>query len=304
MEKNNAQLAVKVSIVTIFWNILLSAFKLLAGVLGHSAAMISDAVHSLSDVLSTFIVIIGMKVANKEADKEHPYGHERFECVAAIILAAILCATGVGIGYGGIKTITSGGYQKLMIPGTIALVAAVISIIVKEGMFWYTRAAATKLNSGALFADAWHHRSDALSSVGSFIGIFGAQLGFPILDPLASLAICFFIVKAAFDIFRDAIDKMTDHSCDDSTLERIRSLILAQEMVYGIDLLQVRLFGNKMYVDVEINTDGNMSLYQSHEVAHIVHDCIEHQFCNVKHCMVHVNPEKYLNSITIQNIED
>lgn len=290
MEKTNEKIAMRISWNTIIGNVLLSAFKLAAGIMGKSAAMLSDAVHSLSDVLSTFIVMIGVRAANKDADKEHPYGHERFESVAAIILAAILCVTGIGIGYGGVQSILAGQYETLAIPGLLALVAAIVSIVMKEGMFWYTRAAAKKINSGALMADAWHHRSDAMSSIGSFVGILGSRMGFPIFDAVACIVICVFIVKAAWDIFMDAINKMTDRACDDDTVEEIRTVILAQDNVQGIDLLQTRLFGDKIYVDVEISADGSIQLSDGHEIAHAVHDAIEGRFCNVKHCMVHMNP--------------
>jgi len=291
MENKNVNIAMKVSQNTIIGNVLLFAFKLVGGIIGHSAAMLSDAVHTLSDVLSTFIVIIGVKAAGKKADKEHPYGHERFESVAAIILAIILFATGIGIGYGGIRSILTGLYKTLPLPNLLALTAAIVSIVTKEAMYWYTRAAAKRISSGALMADAWHHRSDALSSIGSFIGILGARIGFPVLDAVACLVICVLIAKASIDIFIDAINKMTDKACDDETVEKIHSLILEQEKVLGIDLLHTRLFGDKIYVDAEICVDGNMSLYNSHDIAHAVHDAIESQFENVKHCMVHVNPK-------------
>ena len=287
----NEHLAIRVSRETIIGNVSLSALKLLAGFVGHSAAMISDAVHSLSDVFCTFIVIIGVKIANKTADGDHPYGHERFECVAALILSVILCVVGIGIGYGGARTILDGNQGAIVVPGLLALAAAVVSIVTKEAMYWYTRAAAKKINSGALMAEAWHHRSDALSSVGSFAGILGARLGFPLLDPAACIIICIFIVKVAVDIFRDAIDKMIDKTCDEETVELIRGIILEQEHVQGIDLLQTRLFGDKIYVDVEIRMDGDMPLHLSHDVAHTVHDAIETRVALIKHCMVHVNPQ-------------
>ena len=286
----NEQAAMRVSFVSIIWNIILSIFKLLAGIFAHSGAMISDAVHSASDVLSTFIVIIGVKIANKESDKTHPYGHERMECVAAILLSAILFATGLGIGYKGILIISSNDYTHLTVPGIWALIAAITSIGVKEAMYWYTRATAKKINSGALMADAWHHRSDALSSVGSFSGILGARLGFPIFDPIASIIICVFILKAAFEIFMDSINKMTDKACDDETIETIESLILKQKGVLGIDQIKTRLFGDRIYVDIEIQANENITLKQAHEIAHDVHDAIENNIPKIKHCMVHVNP--------------
>ena len=251
--------------------------------------MISDAVHSASDVVSSFIVIIGVRLSGKAPDKDHPYGHERFECVAAIILAMLLAIVGAEIGLAAIKSIREGS-DSLTVPGTLALIAAVVSIIVKEAMFWYTRAAAIRIRSTALKADAWHHRSDALSSVGALIGIGGAMLGYPILEPIASIVICLFIFKVAVDVFKGAIDQMVDHRCDDETEEQLRSCIQRQEGVQGVDLLQTRMFGSRIYVDIEIRVDGSLRLIEAHEIAEQVHDAIEEAFPSVKHVMVHVNP--------------
>ena len=281
--------AVRVSLVSIVGNLLLSLFKLLAGLLAHSGAMVSDAVHSASDVLSSLIVIVGVRLAGREADREHPYGHERYECVAAIVLAVILLVTGLFIGHGAIETIT-GRASEAEVPGLLALIAAAVSIVCKEGMFWYTRAHARRIDSGALMAEAWHHRSDALSSVGALIGIAGARMGYPVLDPVASLVICFFIAKAAFDIFRDATARMVDHSCSDETEAALKACALEQEGVLGVDLLQTRVFGSRIYVDIEIRADGGITLRASHEIAERVHAAIERRFPKVKHIMVHVNP--------------
>ena len=286
--KQHEKIAVNVSAVTIAINLALAGFKFLAGFLAHSGAMISDAVHSASDVLATFIVILGVKLAGREADQSHPYGHERMECIAALILGVILAATGLGIGWSGIRKITGG--EGLVIPGTLALVAAIVSIVVKEAMFWYTWLAAKKIDSSALKAEAWHHRSDALSSVGSFAGILGARLGFPVLDPVASVIICLFILKAAWDILADALGKMTDHACDPETAAEMKASILAQPGVLGVDALNTRLFGDRVYVDVEIAADGELPLKVTHATAQAVHDTLEAQFPQVKHCMVHVNP--------------
>ena len=288
--KTNEQIAMQVSANSIAVNLMLSIFKLIAGLLASSGAMISDAIHSASDVFSTIIVIIGVKISGKASDEDHPYGHDRFECVASILLAILLGVTGVGIGLTGVQKLIAGHYDTLAIPGILALAAAVISIVVKEIMYWYTRNAAKKINSGALMADAWHHRSDALSSVGSFVGIFGARMGFPMLDPLASVVICLFVVKAAVDIFRDAISKMTDRSCDQKTVNEMHDCIMNIRGVEGIDLLKTRSFGSKYYVDIEISADGNKKLWETHAIAENVHQAIEHQFPLVKHCMVHVNP--------------
>lgn len=284
------RVANKVSFVTIIGNILLSVMKLIAGFVAHSNAMISDAIHSASDVFSTFVVIIGIKLASKKADKEHPYGHERLECVAAIVLSMVLFITGFGIGTAALKNITSGDYNNIVVPGILALVAAIVSIVSKEAMYWYTRYNAKRIDSSALMADAWHHRSDAFSSIGALIGIAGARLGFHIMDSIASLIIFVFIIKAAYDIFKDAIDKMVDHACDDDTVNQIRECVMKHEDVLGIDMLQTRIFGNKIYVDLEIATDGSYTLSKAHTIAESVHDDIEKSFPKVKHIMVHVNP--------------
>ena len=288
--RSNQEIAMKVSWISIVMNVVLSGFKLIAGILGHSAALVSDAVHSMSDVFSTMIVMIGVRKAGKDADERHPYGHERFESVAAILLSVILGLVGLGIGYSGIQTVLLGEYHGLRVPTLLPLIAAILSIVIKEAMYRYTAAAAKKINSGALMADAWHHRSDSLSSIGGLIGVLGARMGFPLMDPLASLVISVFIVKAAISIFLDAIGKMIDQSADEETVEEMRRLILAQEEVLGIDRLRTRIFGDKMYVDVDISVDGEKTLTASHKIAHRVHDEIEGHFENVKHCMVHVNP--------------
>lgn len=210
--------------------------------------------------------------------------------MASIILATVLLATGLGIGLSGLRTILSGDRETLVIPGRAALAAAVVSIAVKEWMYWYTRAAAKKINSGALMADAWHHRSDSLSSIGALIGIAGSRMGYPILDPAACIVISLFIAKAAYEIFMDAVNKMVDRACDAQTEEDIRRIVLKQKGVLGIDRLMTRLFGAKIYVDMEIAADGSQTLYESHAVAERVHDAIEEHFPEVKHCMVHVNP--------------
>lgn len=292
MENQFERVAMRVSAVTIIANLLLSAFKFLAGILAHSGAMVSDAVHSASDVFSTFIVMIGIRIAGKDSDKEHPYGHERMECVAALVLATILFVTGLGIGASAVKSIALKEYSASITPGILALVAAFLSIAAKEAMYWYTKFYARKIDSAALMADAWHHRSDSLSSIGAIIGILGARMGYPVMEPAASLVICLFIGKAAYDIFKDAVDKMVDKACDGATEEDIRKFALAHDGIFGIDLLHTRMFGNKIYVDLEIRIDGNKTLWEAHEIAELIHDGIEQRFPKVKHIMVHMNPTK------------
>lgn len=292
---DSKRIAIQVSGVSITVNIFLSVFKLFAGVISHSGAMVSDAVHSASDVFSTVIVMIGVNVANRQSDKEHPYGHERMECVASILLSVFLFATGLGIGIGGIEKIRAGNYEEAQIPGLLSLLAAVLSIVIKEWMYWYTRGAANKIQSGALMADAWHHRSDALSSIGAFAGILGARMGCPVLDPVASVIICMFIGKAAVDIFRDAMDKMVDKSCEDSIVDQMKKTVLEEPGVERIDEIRTRMFGAKVYVDLEIAADKDLTLEEAHQIAENVHGAIEKGFSDVKHCMVHVNPLDTLN---------
>ena len=283
--------ATHVSVVSIIGNILLTILKLVAGILAHSGAMISDAVHSASDVVSSFIVIIGVRLAGRAPDDDHPYGHERFECVAAMILGVILFVAGAEIGISAIRTI-SRGTDQITVPGILALIAAIISIVGKEAMFWYTYRAAKQIRSTALKAEAWHHRSDALSSIGALIGIGGARMGLPILEPIASIVICLFIFKVAIDVFHNAIDQMVDHCCDDETEEKLRACAARQEGVKGIDVLHTRMFGARVYVDIEIRVDGEMRLTDAHRIAENVHDALENEFPEIKHVMVHVNPDE------------
>ena len=281
--------ATRVSAVSIAGNAVLSLLKLLAGIFANSGAMISDAVHSASDVLSSFIVIVGVKLSVRAPDKEHPYGHERFECVAAIVLAVVLAVTGLLIGYKAFGSIEGRGTQPM--PGVLALVAAAVSIVVKEAMYWYTRFFGKRLNSASLMASAWDHRSDALSSVGALVGIAGARMGHPVMEPIASLVICLFILKAAYDIFRDAMGKMVDRAADAETEKSLTDCVLSEKEVRGIDRLRTREFGSRIYVDLEIRLDGSMTLYDAHAIAERVHDRIEREFPSVKHIMVHVNPD-------------
>lgn len=280
----------KLSLVGIIGNVFLSAFKFIAGIMGNSSAMVSDAVHSLSDVFATFIAFLGVRFGRREADASHPYGHERIESLAAIVLGLILLVTGIGIGWVGLEKILAGNYESLPIPGMIALVAAIVSIAVKEGMFWYTRHWARAIRSSAFEADAWHHRSDAMSSIGALVGVGGSMLGYPVLDPIASVVICLFILKQGISIIYDALKKMLDTSCGEQFEKEVRQLVDAESQVERIDMLRTRMFGDKVYIDMEIAIDGSMQLTDAHAIAERVHDDIEHAFPEVKHVMIHVNP--------------
>ena len=282
--------ATKVSVISMATNVILTVAKFAAGVIAHSGAMISDAVHSASDIFSGLIVLIGVRISSKAPDDKHPYGHERFECVAALLLSGILALVGGTIGVNAVKDIIGGGVQET--PGILALVAAVVSIVTKESLFWYTRGYAKKYRSTALHAEAWHQRSDALSSIGALIGIAGARMGVPVMEPIASLIIALFILRVAVRIFRDAIDQMVDKSASEETETAFRTTALEQPGVMGVELLRTRMFGNRVYVDLEIAVDPEMKLAAAHEIAERVHDAIEQTYPDVKHIMVHVNPAK------------
>ncbi len=279
---------IKVSITTLIGNIVLSLFKFISGITGHSNAMISDAIHSFSDVVSTIIVIIGIKISSKKEDRDHQYGHERFENVASIILAFLLFITGVLIGINGINNIR---LNKYVIPTTLPLIAALISIIVKEWMYWYTINISKKYNSDSLKADAWHHRGDAFSSIGSLIGIYATIKGLKYMDLIASIIIAIIIIKTAIEIFIEGINKMLDKSCNKETTINIENIVLKTKGVLSIDSLKTRMFGNKIYVDLEISADKNITFQESHNIAHKVHDEIENNISDIKHCMVHINPK-------------
>lgn len=277
----------KVSINTLIINFLLTAIKLIAGLIGNSMALVSDAIHSASDVLSTFVVMIGAKLSSKKPDKKHPYGYEKVECVASLILSLMLFGTAITIGIYGFKSIFT---SSIIIPSQMTAWAAVLSIIVKEWMYRYTKRAADKINSTSLYADAWHHRSDALSSIGSLIGVVGAMCGLPILDPIASFVICIIILKIAYDILKTSITQIVDLSAPEEIEQQIRKIILSYEDIKGIDMLRTRLFGNKIYVDIEVKIDKSMSFEDAHKLTHQLHDEIENSNHLIKHCMIHANP--------------
>ncbi len=290
MQEQNAKcVTMRISAVGVVCNAALTLFKLIAGIVANSAAMVADAVHSASDIVGSFVVMIGAVISNKAPDTEHPYGHEKLECIASVILGNILVAVGALIGYNGILKIVSG--ETLTAPGTLALIAAVASIVVKEALYWYTILGAKKINSVSLKAEAWHHRSDALSSIGSFVGILGARLGVPVLDPIASVVICLFIFKVAYGIFRESIDRLIDHACCDETVEQMRETLAAVPGVLAVDDIKTRLFGSRTYVDVEIAADGDLPLREAHAIAEAAHHTLEREFPEVKHCTVHVNPK-------------
>ena len=297
MESNRFEETTKVTIISILWNIVLTIIKVLGGILGKSNAMIADGLHSASDIISSIGVLIGNHIAKTPNDKEHNYGHEKAETLVSFLLSILLIFVSLKISLGGINSLFH--LNEVKIPTILPLVISLISIGIKEYQYRITIKVAKMTNSPALKADAWHHRSDALSSVGSFIGILGARIKFPILDPIASIIICLLIIKVAYDIFKDSIYKLIDASCDDETINKIKDVILEQEGVIQLDSLKTRVFGSRIYADIEISAYGKQSLEDAHDIAERIHDEVEKKIPMIKHCMVHVNPYKDNKSIDI-----
>ena len=288
-------IANKLAVIGVVGNVALAGGKLAAGVIGGSAAMVSDAVHSFSDVAATAIAYVGVRIAARDADEGHPYGHERFECLASLALALLLAVAGLGIGFEGVVALVgmaTGAAAGVTASAVlwIALVAAIVSIAVKEAMYRYTLHWARVMHSPAFEADALHHRSDALSSIGALVGIGATMAGLPWGDPLASVVICVFILKMAWEVAADAVNRMMDAPCPQETEQAMRLCIKEQSGVCGVDVLHTRMFGAKAYVDVEISVDGDLPLREAHAIAEAVHDAVEGRFPEVKHVMVHVNP--------------
>jgi cation diffusion facilitator family transporter len=286
-DKEKIKIANRVGFVTVIYNILLAIIKIVIGTIGKSSAIIADGFHTLSDIVSTFIAVLGVRLSAKKDDKEHPYGHEKLEAVSGKLLALILIGTGIIIGFEAIKTIISGDIQK---PKTIALFAAVLSIVIKEWMYRYTIKAADKIESNSLRSDAWHHRTDAFSSLGTLIGVGGAIFGLTILDPLASLVVSLLIVKVGIEIFVDSVKGLIDTSADNEIEERIKQLVVNVKGVEKLDLLRTRVHGNRINVDIEVVMDKELSLEKSHNIAEEVREVLLVSLPKIKFCMVHVNP--------------
>lgn len=278
----------RISAVSISGNILLALIKAAAGLAAGSGALLSDAVHSAADLFSSVIVIAGVRMSAKAPDREHPYGHERFECVAAIVLAVVLLVTGVFIGVEAVGKLRSGGAADA--PGMLAIVVAALSIVIKEALFRYTWFHAQRHDSSSLRADAWHHRSDALGTMGVLVGVAGARMGFPMLDSVASLMICGFIIRAAYRIFCDAIRKMVDHACCAELETALMCCVQRQPDVLTVEQLLTREFGSRIYADVEIQVDGRLSLAEGCGIAQRVHDAVETQFPQIKHITISAKP--------------
>ncbi len=290
--KTEALIIKKTTIWTMLLNLFLFIMKVIAGIIGNSTAIISDAVNSAGDVGTAFFVMITGKFSRKENDDDHQYGHEKYESMVSVFLGVAIIITVIEIAKAAISTIY--GYIFLDIPiekpTYIALIAAVLTIVIKEAMYQFTVRASKKANSPSLNAMAWDHRGDVLSALGVVIGIGGAMLGVVVLEPIASLVICIFILIVAIRIIKVGVSQVVDQAADTETIDEIIAVVASQKGVIAIDDLKTRIFGAKLYVDIEIAVNPEISLQLAHEIAEKLHDEIEAKIKNVKHCMVHVNP--------------
>lgn len=286
----------KVTLVGSLVNILLVACKFAAGIWGKSAAMIADAVHSLSDLITDLIVIVFVRISSKPEDKGHDYGHGKYETLATLLIGAALLAVGVGICWSGVESIVlflRG--EALQSPGWIALAAAVVSIVSKEILFHYTRIVGKRYNSPAVIANAWHHRSDAFSSIGTAIGIGGAILlgdNWRVLDPLAAVIVSVFIVQVAVKQLKSCVDELLERSLPDDIEQEITKIVLSEDGVSQPHHLRTRRIGSHYAIDMHIRMDGNMPLHEAHEKATAVEERLREAFGSNTYISIHVEPEK------------
>ena len=277
-------------------NLLLVVFKFIAGIVGHSAAMIADAVHSLSDFITDIIVIIFVAISGKPEDEDHDYGHGKYETLATAVIGIILFFVGVGILISGIKAII-GALQgePLQTPSLLALIAAVISIVVKEALYHYTVKRGKALGSSSVVANAWHHRSDALSSIGTAIGIGGAIFfgeQWRILDPIAAVIVSLFIIKVAVELFKPCIEELLERSLPAEMEQKILDIILSTPQVSSPHHLRTRRIGSYIAIEVHIRMDGQRSLSEAHQVASDIERRLKAEFGESTHIGIHMEPTK------------
>lgn len=287
----------KVTVVGGLVNLILLVFKFVAGILGHSAAMIADATHSLSDFVTDIIVLIFVKLGNRPKDKSHDYGHGKYETLAMTIIGIALMVVAVGIIVEGAKKIAFwAGGGTLEEPGMLAFWAAIVSIVMKEAVYRYSIIKARKLNSKAVEANAWHHRSDALSSLGTAIGIGGAIfLGdkWAILDPIASVVVGAILVKVAFELLRDGFGDLMEQSLPDKVENEIIQLVETLPGVTKPHNLRTRRIGNHYAIEIHIMMDGDITLREAHDKATEVEELLRKQYGNETHVAVHVEPDEF-----------
>ena len=286
----------KVTIVGSIGNVVLLTFKFIAGFVGHSSAMVADAVHSLSDFLTDIVVLAFVHVSSKPQDESHDYGHGKFETIASFLIALALIAAATGIMFsGGVKLFDWLHGEQLEAPDMLALWAALISIAVKEVLYHYTIARAKALNSQAMMANAWHHRSDALSSIATAVGIGGAILlgdRWTILDPIASMLVGLMLVKVAIELLKTSVGELTDSSLPEETEKEIEAIIMEFPDVTEPHNLRTRRIGNRIAIETHIRMDGNISLHESHERATAIERRLKQRFGGKTHVTIHVEPKK------------
>ncbi len=289
LEENRYKIGKKVSIIGLAVNILLSIVKILVGIAFASMALIADGLHSVSDIASTIVILISIKFSQTPPDKNHPYGHGKAEPIGTAVLALILLVTGFVL----IKdTFLSIFAENTVQPGIIALWVALISIITKEALYQYTVRIGRKINSKGLIADAHHHRSDAFSSIAALIGVAGARLGLPFLDPLAGLIVAFFIAKIGFDILKEAVNELMDCIPDVEKVKEYKEIVNGIKGVINVDDIKLRSYGPKLYVELSVAVDNNLSVGEGHDVARNVKDHLKDNYSSVQDVLVHVDPWK------------
>ena len=279
-----------------FVNFLLVIFKFIAGILGHSAAMIADAVHSLSDFATDIVVLIFTRISNKPQDKNHDYGHGKYETLATAIIGIVLFAVGASICWNGlqaIQTVWQGG--RLPAPGMLAFAGAIISIVSKELIYRYTIHVGRKINSSAVIANAWHHRSDAFPSIGTAIGIGGAIVlgeSWSVLDPMAAVVVSFFIMKVAVQLLKPCVDELTEKSLPDEIEKEICLIAENTPGVSAIHNLRTRRIGNHYAIEMHVRMDGHLTLYEAHAKASVIENKLKEKYGNETHVGIHVEPVK------------
>lgn len=277
-------------------NVFLLLGKLIAGILGHSAAMVADAIHSLSDFLTDIIVLAFVKVSNKPADRDHRYGHGKYETIATSFIGLALVVVALMLGWSGIEKIVAFLHgEKLSSPGSIAFLAAVVSIVSKEWIYRVTRKVATEVASPALEANAWHHRSDALSSIGTAIGIGGALLLGPewaVLDPLAALVVCVLILMAAYRLLKESSGELLEESLPKATEDRIEALVYQDPLVSDIHHLHTRRIGSIIAIEMHLRLPGDIPLTEAHSRTCVIEKLLRTEFGNGTHIMLHIEPNK------------
>ena len=286
----------RVTIVGGAVNLLLLVLKFVTGIISHSAAMVADAVHSLSDFVTDIVVVIFVRISSKKEDDDHHYGHGKFETLATVIIGVVLGLVGIGILREGIGSIVRALHGEVLpAPGIAALIAAIVSIVSKEWLYRYTVRKGKQYDSSSVMANAWHHRSDAFSSIGTAIGIGGAILlgeRWRILDPIAAVVVSVFILKVAFDLAKSGLDELLEKSLPSTTIEEIRRIILSVEGVSAPHHLRTRRIGSHYAIDVHIRMNGDLSLLRAHTIATEVERKIKAIYGADTYINIHMEPVK------------